>query len=136
MNIQKAGGIVVRRNTQNEIEILCIHRVRYNDWSLPKGHIEESETPENAVVREVLEETGFLCEIQATLPDQIYTLPNGDVSIVHMFVLRKIEERLEHKDTEADQCEWMTIDQALKRISYINVQDYIIDNTSRIEASV
>ena len=29
-------------------------------WSLPKGHIEEGETPEEAAIREVAEETGIL----------------------------------------------------------------------------
>lgn len=136
MTIQKAGGIIARRNAHDQIEILCIHRARYNDWSLPKGHIEQFETPENAAVREVLEETGLLCEVRATLPTQTYTLPNSDTSIVHMFVLREIEKRPEHKDAEADECEWMTVDRALECISYANIREYITENAPLIERSV
>lgn len=136
MSVEKAGGIVARRSTEGAVEILCIHRPRYNDWSLPKGHIEEGESAELAAVREVLEETGLLCDILATLPDQVYTLPNGDSSVVHMFVLRKKLAMNEQKDTEADQCEWMTIEKALKIISYSNVTEYIRQQIALIETLI
>ena len=41
-------------------------------WSLPKGLIERGETPENAAIREALEETGLSCDIlRAHRHDQI-----------------------------------------------------------------
>lgn len=49
--LEAAGGIV--HNTKNEI--LCIKRLGY--WDFPKGKIEKNESPENAAVREVEEET-------------------------------------------------------------------------------
>ena len=36
-------------------------------WSLPKGHIEAGETPEQAAIREIEEETGILGEVLAPL---------------------------------------------------------------------
>jgi ADP-ribose pyrophosphatase YjhB (NUDIX family) len=36
-------------------------------WSLPKGHIEEGETPEEAALREVQEETGIVSVIEKSL---------------------------------------------------------------------
>jgi len=35
---------------------------RENRWCFPGGHIEQGETPEEAAVREVLEETGIKCK--------------------------------------------------------------------------
>lgn len=49
--LEAAGGIV--HNTEGEI--LCIKRLGYCDF--PKGKIEKNESPENAAVREVEEET-------------------------------------------------------------------------------
>ena len=62
--IEAAGGLVI--NEKNEI--LCIFR--RGKWDLPKGKIENGETPEIAAIREVKEETGiielnihsFICE--------------------------------------------------------------------------
>ncbi len=53
-----AGGIVFRRNSKGEIEFLLIqdHKDR---WTIPKGHIEEGETAQQAAKREIGEEAGL-----------------------------------------------------------------------------
>ena len=50
--VEAGGGLVYNTNK----EILFIYR--NNKWDLPKGGIEKGETPEEAAVREVKEETG------------------------------------------------------------------------------
>lgn len=44
-------------------KFFAVKRNNYNDISLPKWHIDPGETPEQAALREVLEETGFQCQI-------------------------------------------------------------------------
>jgi 8-oxo-dGTP pyrophosphatase MutT (NUDIX family) len=53
-----AGGIVFRRNKDGEVEFLLIqdHKDR---WTIPKGHIEEGETAQQAAKREIGEEAGL-----------------------------------------------------------------------------
>lgn len=53
-----AGGIVFRRNKNSEVEILLIqdHKDR---WTIPKGHIEDGETAQEAARREIGEEAGL-----------------------------------------------------------------------------
>ncbi|HKX14011.1 MAG TPA: NUDIX domain-containing protein, partial [Propionibacteriaceae bacterium] len=54
-----AGGAVVAREHQSQgIEVVIIHRARYDDWTLPKGKIETGEPVPVCAVREVREETG------------------------------------------------------------------------------
>lgn len=53
-----AGGIVYRRNEQQEIEILLIQDAK-NRWTIPKGHIEEGESSKETAEREIREETGL-----------------------------------------------------------------------------
>ena len=47
---------------RDEAERLLLVEKRDGSWSLPAGAIEPCETPEEAVAREVMEETGFRCE--------------------------------------------------------------------------
>lgn len=53
-----AGGIIFRRDKNGEVEILLAEDAR-NRWTIPKGHIEEGETAEQAAKREIGEEVGL-----------------------------------------------------------------------------
>ena len=64
-----AGGVIFRRpvpsgtgrrvaNQPKAVEILLIQDSK-NRWTIPKGHIEEGETPREAAEREIREETGL-----------------------------------------------------------------------------
>ena len=58
-----AGGVVINTDRTKVALIGRLDRRGRLLWSLPKGHIEEGETPEQTAVREVAEETGILGEI-------------------------------------------------------------------------
>ena len=53
-----AGGIIFRHGPQGDIEILLIQDVK-DRWTIPKGHIEQGETAEQAARREIAEEAGL-----------------------------------------------------------------------------
>jgi len=56
-----AGGVIFRRNAKNGssgVEILLIADSK-GRWTIPKGHIEEGETPRQTAEREIQEETGL-----------------------------------------------------------------------------
>ncbi|MDN5275660.1 MAG: hypothetical protein JWN33_309 [Candidatus Saccharibacteria bacterium] len=53
-----AGGIVFRRDKDNGIEILLIQDAK-DRWTIPKGHVEEGETAQQAAKREIGEEAGL-----------------------------------------------------------------------------
>lgn len=127
--IQKAGGIITRTHN-GETHVYLIHRSRYNDWSFPKGHIEEGESPEQGAVREVQEETGIACTVVRHLPPYIYDMPNGETSEVWMFELKETGESTP-KDNEADEGKWVSIEEAQELVSYPSLQEYIKKGFSR-----
>jgi ADP-ribose pyrophosphatase YjhB (NUDIX family) len=58
--ILAAGGALWRANENSEIEVLLI-RTHRGVWSLPKGKQRRSEAALSCALREVREETGFVC---------------------------------------------------------------------------
>jgi 8-oxo-dGTP diphosphatase len=60
--VEAAGGVVWRvAPGGGEVEVLLVHRPRYDDWSFPKGKVDPGETVAATAEREVEEETGLLC---------------------------------------------------------------------------
>lgn len=52
-------------NPENK-KILLIKHKKFNKWVQPGGHIEDDETPEEAALREVYEETGVRVKLLGT----------------------------------------------------------------------
>lgn len=88
-------------------------KVQGNTWCLPGGKLEEGESAERAVVREVFEETGLQIGDDLEYCKEVFVrLPTYDI-ILHMFRARVSGEvalaTKEHVDYR-----WVTIEEALK----------------------
>lgn len=84
-----AGGAVWRRAPDGDgIEVLLIHRARYDDWSLPKGKAEPGEDPVDTARREVEEETGLEPEVGVELSPVSYKDHRGRNKTVRYWVMR------------------------------------------------
>src|ERR1700710_1074726 len=90
-------------------------------WSLPKGHIEEGETPEDTAVREVAEETGIIGEVVAPLGiiDFWFVADGRRVhKTVHHFLLRAIGGALSDADIEVTEVAWVPLEELNSRLAY------------------
>ena len=59
-SLESVAGIIFNAN---RTQVLLIKRRDVPVWVLPGGGIEEMESPENAVIREILEETGLTVKV-------------------------------------------------------------------------
>ena len=41
--VKASGGVVWRRAGDGPVELVVVHRPRYDDWSLPKGKLDPGE---------------------------------------------------------------------------------------------
>ncbi|MFL5927079.1 MAG: NUDIX hydrolase [Gaiellaceae bacterium] len=82
MRIVRAAGGIVERDSR----VLLVHRPKYDDWSFPKGKLEDGETWEEAALREVEEETGLRCEVGEEAGRTRYVVAAGpkEVRYYHM----------------------------------------------------
>ncbi|HET9442656.1 MAG TPA: NUDIX hydrolase [Acidimicrobiales bacterium] len=87
--VRAAGGVVWRpaAGSEGEVEVLLVHRPKYDDWTLPKGKAEEGEPDEEAALREVVEETGLRCRLGDELPSVRYVDHLGRPKVVRFWVM-------------------------------------------------
>jgi 8-oxo-dGTP diphosphatase len=76
VEVRAAGGVPWRRGAAG-LEVLVIHRSRYDDWSFPKGKLDPGESWEQAAVREVWEETGLVTVLGDELGSTAYRDRHG-----------------------------------------------------------
>ena len=120
-----AGGLVI--DTTGTMGLL-IGRYDHKDasgkrvlWSLPKGHIEEGETPEQAAIREVAEETGITSSITKSLGVIDFWFMAGGKRIhktVHHFIFTEVGGTLLAQESEVDEVSWFPLSEIVDRLAY------------------
>ena len=116
--VQAAGGAVTRNARDGTLEVLVVHRPRYDDWSLPKGKLEPGESFEEAARREIEEETGVQVELGAALPTTDYVDRHGRPKVVHYWRMTPVGETAWQPNDEVDETRWITVAEAGTLLSY------------------
>ncbi len=106
MTIWAAGGVVWRSGPDGAVEILVIHRPRYDDWSLPKGKRNRRESDEDCARREVEEETGVRCRLGEELPTVRYDV-EGEPKVVRFWAMTVDSGTATPDGNEVDVLEWL-----------------------------
>ena len=115
--VRAGGGLVWRRGDDGVVQILLVHRPRYDDWTLPKGKCDPDETELDCAVREVAEETGLACSVGDELTPVSYVDHKGRTKRVRYWAMRVEAGAFEPND-EVDRAEWLPLAGALARLSY------------------
>jgi 8-oxo-dGTP diphosphatase len=120
-----SAGCVVYRKNGGDAEVALIQPRDREAWSLPKGLIEKGETPENAALREVREETGLLGDIIERIDTIKYTYnarwenpPVRIFKIVTFYLLHSTGGDVSQHDREVDRVEWFPLDYAVTHATY------------------
>lgn len=119
-----AGGVAFRRvGSEYEIVIISVNPSRR--WQLPKGLVDEGESPQTAALREVREEAGIetvLIEPVETVEYWYFGNKNGSRvrfhKFVHFFLMEYVSGDVANHDHEVAEARWVSIDQAIKMLDF------------------
>ena len=117
MRVEAAGGVVVR-DSEAGTEVCVVHRPRYGDWSFPKGKLDPGESFEEAVLREVEEETGLRCTLEAELPSTEYRDSKDRPKIVRYWQMEVDEDPGFEPNDEVDELRWLPMAEAAELLTY------------------
>jgi len=127
-NEVSAGGIAIRIE-DGVAYAACIgrrNRAGRLEWCLPKGHLEGSESPEEAAVREVAEETGIDAEVIQSLGTIDYWFTGDDRrvhKVVHHFLLEAKGGDItsaNDPDQEAEEARWIAVTSLSRELAFPN----------------
>jgi 8-oxo-dGTP pyrophosphatase MutT (NUDIX family) len=125
LNQVSAGGVAFRLNEALP-EVAIISVAPGGRWQLPKGIIDEGESPEAAAVREVREEAGIETDLLSPLDTVEYWYVGAESSgqrvryhkHVHFFLLAYLGGDVANHDHEVMEARWVGIDEAIKMLAF------------------
>ena len=113
-----AGGVVYRRRG-GRVEVALISVGEQGRWQLPKGLVGRGESPEEAALREVGEETGLACEIVSPLEKvEYWYFSKGGArrvrfhKFVHFYLMRYVSGDVSGHDDEVNEARWVVMEEA------------------------
>ena len=110
IHTESAGGVVV--NAEGRILLVSQYGT---SWSLPKGHLEEGETPLEAALREIREETG-VTQLEFVRPLGSYSRhrlgadggeDRSELKTIHLFLFRTDATELAPLDADNPEARWV-----------------------------
>ena len=123
--INAAGGVVVDLS-RGKPRYLVVHRPAYDDWTFPKGKLDPDERFRDAALREVKEETGFVCKTLGKLSPVTYTTPNGNPKLVRYWLMEAQSGRFARND-EVDAVTWLKRSAAMSLLTFVHDQALLVE---------
>ena len=120
-----AGTVPYRRAADGSLEVALVHRPRYDDWSLPKGHQDPGEPLTLTALRETAEETQLGCRLGGRLGHTTYPVPGKGRKVVHYWAAEVVEDHGFTPGEETDALRWVPVSLADELTCYRHDLDLI-----------
>jgi len=125
---KSAGGVVVN----SDGKVLVVDQ-RGTSWSLPKGHIDDGETPLQTAKREIYEESGIsdLEFVEELGSYQRHKIPNNgkgedksELKTIYMFLFTTTQNKLKPLDSHNHQAKWLKKEEVSDQLTHIKDKEF------------
>ena len=130
--IKKAGCIVLDINNKS---IALVYREKQNDYSFPKGHLEENESLEECAIRETAEETKRDVILLEKNPIYIehYETPSGE-NVEMYYYLAKDNGPSNNTSTDTHPTIWIPFNEVYDKLTYPSLKTTWINDKDKVES--
>lgn len=139
---QVSAGGAAFREIDGKFEVALVLMIPEMRWQLPKGIIDPGETPEQAALREVLEEAGIECEliepietIEYWFVDSRSGTPIRIHKFVHFYLMRYVSGDVADHDHEVAEARWFPVDEAISTLAFDSEKSVVILGKANFERS-
>ena len=119
----KAGCYLLNLDLES---VAIIYREKQNDYSFPKGHLEENESLEECAIRETAEETKRIGRIVSKPYVSRYTTPKGEDVENYMYIAID-EGKSDNDSTDTHEFKWVKIDEVIDVLTYDSLKKDFIE---------
>jgi 8-oxo-(d)GTP phosphatase len=102
VTVEQAAGVLCWRQGRDGLEVLLVHRPRYDDWSWPKGKVKDGEPLPCTAIREAAEETGLDVVLGRPVGDVRYPLESGRRKHVTYWAATVVGPATDDRDAQDD----------------------------------
>lgn len=116
-----AGGLAWDGRRRKMLMVLAKNLAGAKVWTFPKGHPNRGETPKEAALREVWEETGWLCRAGRKIMDVRYSFSRSGVfykKTVRWFLMAPQKKTGRFDPKEIIRSAWVGLREARRRMAY------------------
>ena len=129
MIVKKAGCILIKEDTR---EIGLIYRSKLNDFSFPKGHLEDGESLRECAMRETMEETKRLCQIVSSLTIVQHYHSSTDEECECHFYLALDRGKARDGGESDHKLVWVDVDEVENKLSYDSLKKIYLEVKPKI----
>ena len=137
MEKEKSCGAIVYKKNKENVEFLLVLQSCTENYSFPKGHVEENETEVETALREIKEETNLDVKIDDSFKEKttFFVKEKNNYKDLILFLAQPISTNIIPQEGEIIDCKWYSYNKAMELLKYPDLKQILTKAFKYINAN-